>query len=101
MIENYPNDEMRKLGKGVPAQVSPSSLALGSKLQDLIILNHGQVTRTTSEWNASVRTCISCQREDFKPRQISRKSAPLHGRSLAALGLELMTRWSRVRDHGH
>ncbi|GFU53056.1 hypothetical protein TNCV_3098401 [Trichonephila clavipes] len=81
---------------------------------DLVIFDHGQVTRTTPELALSLRTFPLCQCK-FRQIESAETQSPFIGVMqwqklcislytgwvVKCTKLELMTRWSRVRDLDH
>ncbi|GBL96858.1 hypothetical protein AVEN_118974-1, partial [Araneus ventricosus] len=55
----------------------------------LVILSHGQMTRTTPELEPPLQTSMSHQRENVWPlRMIERAAGPIHGGSSVESGFE-------------
>ncbi|GFX49840.1 hypothetical protein TNCV_3073931 [Trichonephila clavipes] len=58
---------------------------------DLVILNHGQVTRTTTELSLTPQATTQHQWENFEVQQIWHAPDPLHDESSVSSGLEPVT----------
>ncbi|GFX23863.1 hypothetical protein TNCV_1788941 [Trichonephila clavipes] len=67
----------------------------------IVILDCNQVMRTTLQLLPPFPKYQPQQWVDFESRKIEHVSDPLHSGSSGALGLGLMTRRPRVRDHDH
>ncbi|GFT76078.1 uncharacterized protein TNCV_1255601 [Trichonephila clavipes] len=102
--------------RGMPAQVSSSSLDHGSKFRgpspranmqlyttrghlatDHVILNHGQVTWTTPELAPPLLTTIPHQRKDVSALDRFNVHRCPARRVLSGTGLELVTRQATIR----
>ncbi|PRD20975.1 UNVERIFIED_CONTAM: hypothetical protein NCL1_53128 [Trichonephila clavipes] len=72
--------------------MSHCSATRGLLATDLVILNHGQVTRMTPELTPTILTTTPHQRETFELSTDLTCNSPHHGGSLSGTELELVTR---------